>query len=508
MITKQTNNNFSKIPNILFYFPEKNQDPNPKKRVFSILENTKIENKFNYKALFILDYLYMNTNRRNIITFNLKDIIEDSGFKYNTRKGESVDQFKQILSKLQELKIISTDINFMDMKLSDRVTCTLDIDFSDQFAMLYDSVKDKILNQTIDSSADNKNLLVYYCYLNCRIYKRPKGDELVKSGGRSEVCWVTFETMTKELGFVDITIDKYNDILVALDLIRIGNAGLWYYKDDVNKSLKESCNIYALYTDDEETKHNLDEGIKYWKKLENNLNRVFKGNREYEKNNKVLNGELGSIVKKEKLGTATADDIVRKGEILASTRPDEEKYKIMSILDANPNELLSNIFEGKNIDISDKYYDLEDSLGLVSKNSNEDGDYQLVDGIEYENYKWVMINYKENEHQKFVDYVASKKPSKIKGKGLQNKKPVVVDEVAVTVEDAPDIFEDSFDSDSEVYCDDRTAAEREEDDAWSRKNEEQIPEEVRRYMEEQAEREYTARMDYEDEYRDHLEENY
>jgi len=111
----------------------------------------------------------------------------------------------------------------------------------------------------------------------------------------------------------------------------------------------------------------------------------------------------------------------------------------MSILDSNPNELLSSIFESKNIDISDKYYDLEDSLGLM------DGE-NLADGIKYDDYKWVMINYKENEHQKFVDYVVKKKTdvfdiidnrsiTEIKGKGLQNhKKKVVVEEVIMDMD--------------------------------------------------------------------------
>ena len=44
MTEKQTLNNkgiFCKLPNELFYFSEKNQDSDPKKRKFSILENTK-----------------------------------------------------------------------------------------------------------------------------------------------------------------------------------------------------------------------------------------------------------------------------------------------------------------------------------------------------------------------------------------------------------------------------------------------------------------------------------
>ena len=238
MTEKQTLNSkgiFCKLPNELFYFSEKNQDSDPKKRKFSILENTKSDKgKFNYKPLFILDFIYMNKNMRNITNFYLKDMIIDCGYKYNTRTGESVDQFKQILSKLQELKLISSDINFMNVKVNERISCTLTIDLDNQFFMLYDCDKEKILNQTIDKT-DNMNLLVYFCYLTCKMYKRPKGDEVEKSGGRTEVCWPPYKTINKELGFVDDSINKYNKILIALDLIRVGNAGLWYYKDDINK---------------------------------------------------------------------------------------------------------------------------------------------------------------------------------------------------------------------------------------------------------------------------------
>jgi len=289
------------------------------------------------------------------------------------------------------------------MKTSDRITCTLDINLENQFSILYDKDKDRILNQTIDETIDNKNLLVYFCYLNCKMYKRPKGNDIHLNGGRPEVCWPSFLLINKELGFVDSTINKYNNILISLNLICIGNAGLWYYQDDVNKSLKESCNIYALFTTEEITKDNINEGIKYYKKLDVNSNKIFKGTQKYKNNNRVLNGELGSIIKKEKLGTATTADITRKNEILTSTKPDEQKYKIIALLDNHKGELLSDALD------SDKYYDLEESLGLLSAD-----DSQLADGITYDNYRWIMINYKENEHQKFVDWV-KKKTSKKNG---------------------------------------------------------------------------------------------
>ena len=502
MIEKQTVNNkgiFCKLPNELFYFPEKNQDSDPKKRKFSILENTKSDkSKFNYKSLFILDFIYMNKNMRNITNFYLKDMIIDCGYKYNTRTGESVDQFKQMLSKLQELKLISSNVNFADVKVNEKISCTLDIDLDNQFFMLYDCDKDKILNQTIDKT-DNMNLLVYFCYLNCKMYKRPKGDEVEKSGGRTEVCWPPYKTINKELGFVDDSINKYNKILVELDLIRIGNAGLWYYIDDINKSLKESCNIYTLFTNEEDSQHNLKEGIKYWKQLDTNRNRVFKGTREYENNNRKLNGELGSIIKKENLGTVTAEDIVRKSEILASTKPDEDKYKIMSILDTNEGELLSNIFEGKSDRLFEKYSNLENSLGLVSEEYTDEGMYQLANGVKYDDYKWVMINYKENEHQKFVDYVVKKKIDVFdiidnsfvkpdKGRGLQNnKRKAIVEDSNPFVENViiVDLFEcDNSDENNDYEMTEEDIQAMYEIDELNRA---QIPSDVLREIERQKE---------------------
>ena len=72
-----------------------------------------------------------------------------------------------------------------------------------------------------------------------------------------------------------------------------------------------------------------------------------------------------------------------------------------------------------------------------------------------------------------------------KGIGLQNKKPLP--------------FPKAYEEDENPYGDDdRTDAERESDDAWCRKNEEQIPEEVRIYMQEQ---DYNDRRDHDDEIR-------
>lgn len=378
-------NFYVKIPNKLFYTTKEGER--------SILKHT----NFNDKTLLILDYLYIHTNRRNIIKFTLENMITECGFVCSTKKNETNYQFKEILSILHKIGVIEYDKDFNSVSPKELISCSLSIDLDNNYTQLYDNEKEKIFDQTIDK-VNNLKLLIYYCYLKCRMYKRTEGDQIQVSGGRSEIAYPSFKLINEELGITDDSIDKYNKILVDLDLIRISSAGNWYYKDDVNKSLKDSCNIYALFEDEETTKHNLKEGVKFWKKLDINKNKVFTNSKEYKNNNKRLNGELGSIIKKEKYGKATAKDIARKNEILNSISPDEEQYKIKSLLENNPGKLLSDIYYSFNSDEkAEMYCELEEELGLVNK------DGKLL--IDHDYYKWIMINYNKEEHQYYINCI-------------------------------------------------------------------------------------------------------
>jgi hypothetical protein len=347
----------------------------------------------------------MATDRKNIIRFTLENMIKQCGFKVKTGKNNSIDQFKELLFILQRkslINILSDDDNICSplieyVKPKDLIICTLTIDFTNKYIELEDDEKEKIHNQEIDK-VDNLKLLLYYCYLKCRIYKRPKDDQLVVSGGRAEVAYPSFEQINKDLGITDDTINKYNKILVDLNMIRISSAGNWYYKDDPNKILRESVNFYTLFTNEETATNNLKEGIKFWKKMDRNSNRIFTGNKNYKNNNKVLNGELGSIIKKEKLGTATEKDIARKNEILYSIKANDKQYGIHALLEANPGELLSDIYYSFNSDEkAEKYYELEKELGVINENN------ELL--VEHEYYKWVMMNYNKDEHQYYVNCI-------------------------------------------------------------------------------------------------------
>ena len=343
------------------------------------------------------------------------------------------------------IQILSDDENLTcsplieNYKLKDLIMCSLMIDLTEQFVVLDTKEKDKIYGYD-EEKINHLRLLLYYCYLKCRMYKRPKGDELVKSGGRAEVAYPTFQRINKDLGLTDDTIDKYNKILVALDMIRYKSAGTWYYKTDINKIVRESVNFYTLFTDEENTQHHLNEGIKFFKNMERNSDKVFTGSKNYKNNNKVLNGELGSIIKKELHGNATAEDIIRKNQIIFSITANEEQHGIQALLDSNPDTLLSDIYSSFNSEEkADKYYELEKSLGLLDTGKEF--------GVDFKYYKWIMMNYDKEEHDKFVHcvnnkkkvqltnddiiYFADLKPQKHKGFGLQNKKKVVEEDIII-----------------------------------------------------------------------------
>jgi hypothetical protein len=79
-------NTFVKIPNLLFY------DYKEEKSIYKITSD--------YKTLLVLDYLYSNTNRRNMIKFTLENMIIECGYKVDCHKGKSFEQFKSILARI------------------------------------------------------------------------------------------------------------------------------------------------------------------------------------------------------------------------------------------------------------------------------------------------------------------------------------------------------------------------------------------------------------------------
>lgn len=388
-------NYFSKLPNQLFFVYD--NDVIDK----SILEQC----NYDYKVLLVLDYLYTNTNRKDITMFTLEDMVISCGFKVDNHKGKINDKFKNILINLQESKIIITNIDLSKIKAKEFIKCKIDIfkkDDNDKdinFIQLFDYEKDKILNYNKEK-IDNLKMLYYYCYIKARMFKRAKDDDINVNGGNPEVCFPSYKIINFDLKLTDEVISKYNNILVELNLIRVGNAGLFYYLTDKNKVKRESPNIYTLWTKQQEVwKNNLKEGIKFYKKQFKD-ERFFLNTRQYKNNNREINGFISRIEYLEKEGKATEEQIQKKNEYKKSVNIDEKIQRRITLFEKEENKgmILSEIYDFYgSVKKFEKALKLEKSLGLLNENDDL--------AVNYDYYKWVMINYTEDKHDYFKNCI-------------------------------------------------------------------------------------------------------
>lgn len=384
---------FIKLPNKLFYTNDNSQS------ILQIVNDPKV--------ILVMEYLYINTNGLGVTKFTLKEIITKCGFKINRNKNKTNDQFKNILIKLQELKIITkTDANFKSIKINQIIECNVKlIEDKESFTIMWLKEKEIILRQDIEE-IDNVKLLIYFMYIKSRI-KRHEDETHNKmiDNKNPEVAYPSFKTITKDLGISDKTIKKYNDILEKLNLIRIGNAGTYYIENDPKKTPKESVNIYALVPIDidlpEKDKISIaDYNIK--NQLEIILDNPKYKSRiytPYKNQNYILNGKYGSLKKKEKLGTITPEENAEMLEMIESKKKRSDYiYLIKELINKNPNKLISEIyFDNGDIAKGNEYAEIEKDLKLVDERK------KLI--IDFEGYKWAMINYYKEDVLKIERYI-------------------------------------------------------------------------------------------------------
>jgi len=197
-------------------------------------------------------------------------------------------------------------------------------------------------------------------------------------------------------------VKKYIDILIELNLIRVGNAGVYYYKNDKHKKPWESRNTYVLYDVDGRWEDELAESIKIYKGMYKD--RTFIKN--YKNNDKSENGYISRINQLEKQSKATPYQLKKRDRLLEKKQKqkldDEDvlKFQIKSLFE-NPDykgSYLPDIYENLGrMNLKEKYDDIENKLGVWSM----DG-YPLID---YGYYMWLMINYNENQHDYYYNCV-------------------------------------------------------------------------------------------------------
>jgi hypothetical protein len=306
---------FTIIPNNIFYTEE------GKTSLYKQIKN--------YKIILIMDYLYTGMNRIGNTRLSIGNIITNYNCKFNRNKGGINEQILDILIKLNEIKIIEGNLNLDNISINQLIEYKYNGIEKDKngnyinFTMIDYKVFNKILNYK-EGKVDNVSLLFYYCYLASRMFTRKSDKKDIRvHGGKAEVCYPSYETITKDTDISARTISKYNDILVSMNLIRIGNLGL-YYVGDNKKYTRESPNFYVLIKDEEYVNTdneknmlwhiNLTEAMKYFKKAHKDY--TFINTREYKDNNKSNNGYIARINQLEKEGKATKKQINKRDRLV------------------------------------------------------------------------------------------------------------------------------------------------------------------------------------------------
>lgn len=193
---------------------------------FSLLEE-------NNKIIFILDYFYLNQLRfYDLCKLSLQEIIYCCGLKLDKHKGGTNDKFKQLLYFLRDNDLITFDDEIN--KVNDIIHINLNYPGSNNFFMLYEKDKHKILNYAANNKLDKFSLLNVYCYLLSCI------------GSNNKYCFPSYDDISNKTSINRRSINKYISALDEIDLIKYKNIGLITNKDGENF---KANNVYVLYGD-------------------------------------------------------------------------------------------------------------------------------------------------------------------------------------------------------------------------------------------------------------------
>lgn len=291
--------NFIKLPNQLVWSYKENE--------YTLL------NTIGDKVIYILPYLNLMTNRLNICNFSLEDIITNAGYKVDTHKNKSVEQFKTVLQELQLREIIDTNTDFNNIKQKELISCTLNIPFKKKkdddtefFTIIHDNFL-KILSD--DTKLDKITLLKIYFYINARLSRREESmDDKHYCGGKSNSFYGTYDTICKDLKITDTVLTKYLKRLQELELVFYDNIGL--LQDIATESIYTANNVYVL--DKKELEQALKESKLYYKEF---INIIILGKKSKEETKKIIG--LHGKIKQEKNKKNNTDELEKKLEKLS-----------------------------------------------------------------------------------------------------------------------------------------------------------------------------------------------
>lgn len=303
------NDYYSKLPNILL-IPKRDKETN------EIITRSIYKSINDDRLILVFDYLYTNTSREGITIFSINDIVTAYGFKIDNHKGRINSKIKEIIFKLSLLDYITIDFDIFNINSNELLKCKINdnlINYDSNFTMLLRSELNTILSC---EDLDKLILLKLFCYLKIRMYKRMESKDIRETGGKAEVCYPSYEVICEEIGISEAITNKYINKLKELKLVAFDNAGVYYHPNS-KENKRESANTYVLYKEDGSHEIELKESIKFYKKQMKEKGYIFvsKDKKQYQNNNRKLNGELGALTKLKNKGTATKEQLKRIEEI-------------------------------------------------------------------------------------------------------------------------------------------------------------------------------------------------
>lgn len=192
-----------------------------------------------YNIIMVLLYFQTKKDFIDDVSFTLSDIIKYCGLKPLKGEGKSIDKMKTLLNMLKDRGIIICDIDFNNVKVNDFIRVTFNINevLNNSFTKIPLKVIDKISNINIK---DFRKVLTLWCYLHCRRYKKSSiGD------GKESATQVSYNTIYRDTGISNDSINKYLDVLVDNGLLLKHNSG-YLIKD---KKCENCNNIYVTVDD-------------------------------------------------------------------------------------------------------------------------------------------------------------------------------------------------------------------------------------------------------------------
>ena len=261
-------------------------------------------------TLYTLIYISFSKNKMNLCTFSIKSLIEYIGISVDRHKGKSLDIFKQSLDILQDNEIILYDTRISKSKISDCISCSLNISFNknDQNEDInFFKIEFNDFKKIVDCNKNNKIEVLYtYCYMLSRCGNR-KSElcDMTINGGKGNYFFEDYDTICKELNLSRTAFFNIITELQELNLIYFNNIGTI----KKNKNVIVSNNVYA------KDLLSLEEGLKcsnsYWEQkgyevISNNSNEL---------KNKIK-GYKGRIsqLKKENKSTKRLENKLKKYE--------------------------------------------------------------------------------------------------------------------------------------------------------------------------------------------------